>query len=365
MDNQKKDQKKKRKSSGFYLQGVSNLTIALSIRHLALMIKSGLSLADAVKVLSDKTTDKRLKETYADIYQSIQDGMNLSDSMKNHRKIFSDIVISIISVGEQGGTLEKNLLFIADYLKKSNDLNRKVKGALIYPLIVLGLTVVEMLGVIFFILPKLEELFLTFDNIPDFTLFVIKAAGFIRTNALLIAVVIVILVIALMLFLKTEMGGYFKDKTSVKFPIIKNLNKSNILATFSRTLNILLETGIPLVKAIEITSLNTSNRVYKNVIKEVYDKVKGGKSLGESLADYEEFFPATYTKMIEIGENTGSLEQNLFYMYEYNAEQVDEMSSNLTSLLEPILLIFIGAMIGFLAIIIIGPIYQFTGSITS
>jgi type IV pilus assembly protein PilC len=360
-----KEKKVKKKSSGFYLRGVSSLTVALSIRHLSLMLKSGLSLADAVKVLSEKTTDKRLKATYSEIYQSIQEGMNLSDSMKNHKNVFSDIVISIISVGEQGGTLEKNLLFIAEYLKKSNDLNRKVKGALIYPAIVLGLTVVEMLGVIFFILPKLEELFLTFDNIPEFTLFVINAAGFIRNNALSIALVIIVIIVAVMLFLKTEVGALFKDKTSIKFPVIKKLNKSNILATFSRTLNILLETGIPLVRAIEITSTNTGNRVYREIISEVYEKVKGGKSLGESLSEYEEFFPATYTKMIEIGENTGSLEQNLFYMYEYNAEEVEEMSSNLTNLLEPILLIFIGAMIGFLAIIIIGPIYQFTGSITS
>lgn len=355
----------KKKSGEIYLTSVSPVAVALSIRHLSIMLKSGLALEAAIKILSEQTPDKRLKGAYMDILVDVQSGKTLAESMAQHTKIFSQVTVSIISIGEQGGTLEKNLVFLAEFLKKNYELQRKVKGALIYPAIVFSLTVVEMLGVMFFILPKLDTLFSSFKEIPAFTVFILNAAKFIRENALAIVVVLAVVVIALVLFLKTKAGKIFSDGLGIKFPIVKNLNKANILTTFSRTLGILLESGIPISKALRISSETIGNHFYAKALVAVHDKVKGGQNLAAALLEYPQYFPITYVKMIEVGESTGSLEENLDHLYDFYAEEVQEMSNNMTTLLEPLLLIFIGAMIGLLAILIIAPIYQLTGSLNA
>jgi type IV pilus assembly protein PilC len=342
--------------------GVSTLNIALSIRHLTLMLRSGLALADCVRILSTHTTDKKLKKVYGNVYTDIQNGKTLAESLKD-QKIFSDIIISIISVGEQGGTLEQNLNFLAEYLKKKHELGKKIKGALLYPLVVMGLAFVEIAGVIFVILPKMEELFLAFDNIPASTKLILGTSSFIRTNVLFIGIGLVIFIFLFKLFLGTKSGKKFRDYVSLHIPVIRRLSQSTILATFSRTMNILLESGVPLVSALEITSASIGNVYYKSRLELVHDSVKGGKTLADALSAYPKYFPSTYVKMIEIGENSGSLSENLNYLYDFHAEEVDDISTNLTALIEPFLLVIIGMMVGLLAIIVVGPVYQFTGSI--
>lgn len=342
---------------------VSQLDIALSIRHLSIMLKSGLGIEEALVTIVNQVTDQKLKETYSAVLKDVQSGVTLAESMKKFPKIFRDIVVSIIDVGEQGATLETNMVFLADYLKKQFELNRKVKGATMYPMIVVALTIVEMLGVIYFVLPKLESLFTSFKNIPEMTKFILDAAAFVRNNGAIILVVLIILFLILQRFLQTKPGKKLKDKVALMIPVFKDLNKSSMLSSFSRTLGILLASGIPLQRALDI-SLNTmSNSEYVKVLARVNEEVKEGKNLADSLEAFPKYFPITYTKMIEIGERTGTLEENLNYLYDFYTEDVLEMSNNLATLIEPILLIFIGGMIGGLALLIITPIYQLTGSI--
>lgn len=355
-------EKKSLLSLEFHIGGISTLNIALSIRHLTLMLRSGLALADCVRILSTHTTDKRLKKVYTNVYADIQNGKTLAESLKA-QKIFSDIIVSIISVGEQGGTLEQNLNFLAEYLKKKHELGKKIKGALLYPMVVMGLAVAEIAGVIFFILPKMQELFEAFESIPASTKLILNTSKFIRENVLFIGIGILAFVILFKLFLGTKTGKKFKDYVSLHMPVIKKLTQSTILATFSRTMNILLESGVPLVSALEITSASIGNTFYKSRLEAVHNDVKGGKTLAESLSLYPKYFPSTYVKMIEIGENSGALSENLNYLYDFHSEEVDDISTNLTALIEPFLLVIIGMMVGLLAIIVVGPVYQFTGSI--
>lgn len=356
--------KTKRGTGGnIYLSAVSPIDVAMSIRHLSIMLRSGLALEDALRVLSEQTPDMRLRNAYADILTDIRSGNNVGDAMQKHPKIFSQIAISIIRIGEQGGTLESNLIFLADFLKKQYELQRKVKGALIYPMIVFGLTFVEMMGVIFFILPKLDSLFSTFDDLPSFTKLVLDVSKVVRENAVIFAVGLILTYTLIRILLNTSNGKKFKDIVGLKFPIIKRLNKNTILTTFSRTVAILLESGIPISKTLEIASDTIGNHVYKKILVKVSEEVKSGQTLATSLSRYPQYFPPTYVKMLEVGESTGSLEETLKHMYDFYQEEVEDMTDNLTTLLEPILLIFIGAMIGFLAIIIIAPIYQLTGNL--
>lgn len=360
-----KKSKKKKKGGEFYFSKVSPLDVAMSIRHLALMLKAGMPLSDALHVLEGQSSDKRLQDAFADLSVQVQKGTALAEAMEKHPKIFSFIVRSVISVGEQGATLEGNLIFLAEFLKQSYELERKVKGAMTYPMIVFGLTVTEMLGVIFYILPKLDALFSSFDNIPAFTEFMLNSSKYITENIYAIAGGSVTFVTVYKVFMKTKAGKKLKEYMAINFPIIKDLNRKHILTNFSRTLGILLESGLPIVTALDISADTVGNSFYTNIIKDVHDNVKEGNTLASSLEEYAKYFPGTFTKMIAIGEETGTLEENLLYLHDFYTEEVTDMAENLTTLLEPILLVFIGAMIGLLALSVISPMYQLTGSINS
>lgn len=342
---------------------VSGIDLSLSMRHMAVMLESGLSLEDTLDVISKQSPDPKLREAYLDILRNVRTGRVMSESMRKYPKIFSDVIISIVEVGEQGGTLEKNLNFLAVFLKKNYELLRKVRGALMYPAIILVLTAFEMLGVVFFILPQMESLFTAFDDPPKLTMFILSASKFIRANIVIIAIALVALIVAFMKFIKTPKGIDIKDKIALKVPIVKDLILKNILATFSRTLGILLESGIPLADALKITATTTNNIVYRRIFIQLQLEVQKGNNVSGFLEKYPSHFPPLYVKMIGIGEKTATLEDNLLYLYDYYAEEVDEMTSNMSTIIEPLLLIFIGLMVALLAISIVGPIYQLTGNI--
>lgn len=347
----------------FHLSGVPKITIALSIKHLSLMLRAGLSLAESVKVLAEQSSDARLQKIYESVHQSIQEGNSLADSLSKHKKTFSDIIIAIIAAGEQGGTLEKNLMFLSEYLKKSHSQKKKISGALMYPSVVFLLALGEMFGLIFFILPKLQDLFKDLGEVPKLTQVILDTSSFVRNNIIFIVIGLSIFLVLFRFFLKSKTGKKFKDTLALNFPIIKKLTKSSTLSTFSRTLNILIESGVPLVQALEITSATISNYKYSNALTKIHADVKRGINLADALNEHSKLFPSTFVKLIEIGEKTGSLEENLFFLYEYHDEEVADITDNLSTLLEPIMLILIGGMIGLLAFVIISPIYQFTGSI--
>jgi len=353
----------KKKGVEIYFSKVSPLDIAMAIRHLALMLKAGMPIAEALSILVEQSEDKRLGRAFADLSTKVNSGTSLAIAMKDHPKIFSKVVSSVVDVGEQGATLEINLIFLASFLKSNYELQRKIKGALSYPMIILGITVLEMTGVIFYILPKLDDLFSSFDNVPVFTQFLMDLSEFVRGNIFLMLGGGIVWLVSYKIFMKSKWGIYIKEYLSLHFPIVKDLTQKNVLTTFSRTLGILLESGLPIVHAIEISAETIENGFYSKSLVKISQSVKGGNTLASALDKYPELYPKTYTKMIEIGEKTGSLEDNLLYLHEFYTEEVKDMADNLTTLLEPILLVFIGAMIGLLALSVVTPIYQLTGSI--
>ena len=348
-----------------FLENASHLDIILALRNLAIMLKSGMALGDAIKSIADSNEKKVMKKVFTGILYDIQAGKNLTEAMSKFGKIFNNFVLSMVKIGEESGTLEKNLIFLTEYLKKDYELQKKVKGALMYPLIVLGMSMTEMVGVVFFILPKMDELFKAFEDPPATTLFILNFTKFIRTNTISLIAGLVAIIVFVMLVLRTKFGRELKDNLSLKFPIIKDLTQKNILATLARTIMVLLQSGIPIVSALTITANSTNNSLYKKMLLKIEESVRGGENITVSMSKYPKFFPSTFVKMIQVGEATGSLEDNLTYLYEFYAEEVDEMSNNLATLLEPIMLIFIGAMIGLLAVMIIAPIYQLTGTINA
>ncbi|WKZ24048.1 MAG: type II secretion system F family protein [Candidatus Dojkabacteria bacterium] len=347
---------------GFF-DRVSELNIAMAIRHMSVMLRSGISLANSVNIMSEQSENPVLRKVFSAIYGTIQKGVSLAESMKRYPKVFSSIIISIIEVGEQGGGLDQNLLFLSDFLKKKHDLQKKINGALLYPMIVLFLTTVEMAGVIFFVLPKLETLFLTFKNIPQYTIVIMQVTRFIRLNWYYLLGVVFVIGLALYFYFKTKNGQRTMSKIMLKFPIFNQVVRLQILTSIARTIGVLMSNGIPLVRAIRITSETTTNTVYSEILAKVANEVENGTSLAQALSEYKQYFPETFLKLIELGESSGTLEENLRYLYGFYSEDLQELTSNMASLIEPLLLILIGAMIGMLAIVIVGPIYSLTSAI--
>ncbi|HBB64681.1 MAG: type II secretion system protein, type IV pilus assembly protein PilC [candidate division WS6 bacterium GW2011_GWE2_33_157] len=342
---------------------VSTSNLLIAIKSLAALLKASIPLSDTVKTISEQSSDPNLNKIFKYISEEIEKGSTMAEAMTLFPKVFPGTLSSVVEAGEKGGSLEDNLLFIAESIKKEWELSKKMKGAIIYPTIIMSLTMVEFIGMIFIILPKMESLFSSFPNIPPLTMFIMNTALAIRTNWITVLAIILSIVIAISIFLKTKTGYMFKGWLALNFPILKKLFTSNILSSFSRTLSVLLASGIPISKALQITSTTMSNFIYAKTLNLVYESVQDGKDLSLSLAEYPKYFNKSFVKMIDVGEVSGTLEENLMYLHEYYSDEVTEMSNNIVTFVEPLLLILVGAIIGVLGVTILMPIYQLMGSI--
>lgn len=337
--------------------------LLMSIKSLSTLLKAGIPLSETMDTIAGQSSDPNLNNIYSYMSSEVRRGSNLADVMRLFPKTFPETIASVVEAGEKGGSLETNLLFISETIQKEWEVSKKLKGAVVYPAIVVGMVGIMFIAMIFFVFPKLELMFEAFENIPELTKKIMAGAGFVRTNWIPIFGVIAVLVIAFIVFLRTKSGKKFSAWLAIHFPILKNLFKANILSSFSRTLSVLLASGIPLEKAMEITTETTSNYIYAESFKEICGSIAQGNNLSISLSSYPDYFNKSFVKMIDIGEVSGSLEENLMYLHDFYAEEVDEMSENLVTLIQPILLIFVGALIGGLALLVLMPIYQLMGSI--
>ncbi len=342
---------------------VSTSNLLISIKSFAALLKASIPLSESVKTISEQSSDPNLNHIFKYISEEINKGSTLAKGMRLFPKVFPETVAAVVEAGEMGGSLENNLMFIAESIKKEWELRKKLKGAVIYPIIIVGMTVFMFLGMIFFVFPKLETLFEAFENVPPMTAFIINAATAIRSNWYIILGALVILIVGTIFYLNSKSGKKFLSWLSLNFPILKRLFKSNILASFSRTLSVLLASGIPLAQSLEISASTTSNYKYSEILKSVCKTIADGKDLSLSLSAFPGFFDPSYIKMIDVGEVSGTLEDNLMYLHEYYSDEVTEMSNNIVTFIEPLLLILVGGIIGALGITILLPIYQLMGTI--
>lgn len=340
-------------------------TLLMSIKSLSTLLRAGISLSETMETIAGQSSDANLNNIYSYISSEVRRGSTLADAMRLFPKTFPETIASVVEAGEKGGSLETNLLFISETIQKEWEVSKKLKGAVVYPIIVIGMVAVMFLAMIFVVFPKLKVMFEAFPNVPELTRKIMAGAEFIRTNWVPIFGGIAVLVIVFILFLRTKQGKKFTAWLAIHFPILKNLFKANILSSFSRTLSVLLGSGIPLEKAMEITASTTNNYLYAECFRDVCTKIGEGNDLSLSLSEYPDYFNKSFVKMIDIGEVSGSLEDNLMYLHDFYAEEVDEMSENLVTLIQPLLLIFIGVLIGGLALLVLMPIYQLMGSINA
>lgn len=293
-----------------------------------------------------------------------ENGQFLSESLNQFKNAFGDLFINIIKNGEISGTLSENLSYLAEEMKKERLLKAKVRSAMIYPFVILFATLGITSALIFFVLPKIIPIFSTLGiKLPLPTKILIAATHFIFNYYLWIIVGFFALIVAWLFFLRFKKIRYLYHRLIFLTPVLGKISISYYMANFTRTFGLLLKNGIKIVEAISLTSDTIPNLVYKKSFLGAAEQIKKGEALYKYLERKPFLFPSTVSRMIEVGEKTGNLETNLLYLSEFYENEVDEKIKNLSSILEPILLIVMGLLVGFVAISIITPIYEISQGI--
>jgi type II secretory pathway component PulF len=344
--------------------GVGLTQKAIVAKHLAVMLKSGLSITEALDVARDSAEGK-LKRVLGDVLKSVESGHPLSSALAQYPEAFSGFFVNATYAGETSGTLAESLENIAEQLEKEKELAAKVRGAMVYPLIVL--TAAVILGAIlsFVVLPKITPLFEGLKaELPLSTRILIRFSRFMERYGFSIMVGGAGTIIVMSWLLRQSFVKPITHWLFLHTPIMKGMIQSANLARSCRTLGMLLKSGVTIDSALIITADTTRNYYYRRALNSVSHDVGRGAKLSESLNQFAELFPLLVTRMVRVGEESGRYEETLFYLANFYEVEVDASAKALSASLEPILLLAMGLGVGFLAISIITPIYDITGRLT-
>lgn len=344
---------------------VSVLEKALFAKHLSVMLQAGLTLPDALEVSYEQAKGK-FKRILNKVRQDVSKGQPLADAISNFPDVFNFLFVSMVKTGEISGTLDANLKNLADQLEKDLNLRRKVSAAMTYPIFVLSAAIILGFGMAIYVLPKMTNLFKSLDTeLPPTTKALIAIADIFQNYGAFIVLGTIVFIIFFLWLVRKNFVHPITHAIILKIPLVSKISHNINLARFNRNLGLLLESGLTIDKALEITRDSLSNYYYKQKVDDALKVVMQGKPLTDALAESEDLFPAIATKMINVGEKTGSLESNLSYLAEYYEAEVDNLTKNLATILEPVLLLIIGFFVAGLALAVISPIYQITSGISS
>lgn len=333
-------------------------------RHLALIVKAGLPLLEGLKIIRRQTSSKTLVRVIDELMNDVNNGQFLADSLARHTHLFGDFFINVVRVGESSGTLAQNLLYLAEEMKKSHELKNTVRSALVYPMIILVMSIAVTGLLTFFVFPKLLPVFTELGvNLPITTRILIVVMSFLFNYGVWLLVGLVALIFAARILRRITIMRIVFDRLLLTLPVISGLVVNVNVANFARVLAILLRSGVQIVEAVTITSKTFTNVLYKRALAAAAEEVRKGEQLALSLTKNKLLFPPLMAGMIEMGENTGNLETNLAYLADYYADEVTVTLRNLTTLLEPVLLLVMGSIVAFVAISIVTPIYSISQSI--
>ena len=332
------------------------------IKRLSFLLKAGIPILESLSMIRDQTRQKGLISILDTVIADVSSGHNLSTSLGKFRNMFGDFSINIISFGESAGILSDNLTYLADELKKKNALQKKVKGAFIYPIVVtlatLGITGFLMIYLFPKILPVFSSLHM---KLPLSTRIIMASSNFLIHHGIALIICIIIFVLAFIFTLKKiETLRYYFDKFLMKIPMIGDVIKHYNLANTTRTIGLLLKSGVTFSETLAITTKVSGNLVYKKEFEAMAEAINRGERISVHLAKNRELFPEVLTQIISVGEKSGNLSNSFIYLSELYETEVEEFTKNISNLIEPALMIFMGILVGFIAISIITPIYSIT-----
>jgi type IV pilus assembly protein PilC len=351
----------KAKSAKFSIQFMSRITereVAVFTRQLATMIDAGLPLVQSLEILGNQQENAKFKETLLAVKSEVEGGSTFSDALRKHPRAFDDLYTNLVTAGEIGGTLDIILNRLAQYMEKSIALKKRVKGAMVYPSAILGVSVMVVVVLLIFVIPVFEKMFRGFGAaLPAPTQFLIVLSNFMKANILYMAAGLVGFVFLFRRYYRTESGRKVVDRALLKVPVFGDLLLKIATARFTRTLGTLVSSGVPILDGLMITAKASGNKVIEEAILKTRVSISEGKTIAEPL-EQAQVFSGMVVQMIGVGESTGSLDAMLNKIADFYDEEVDATVAALTSLLEPLMMVILGVLIGGMMIAMYLPIFK-------
>lgn len=343
-------------------KGVSKKNIVVFSRQLAIMFEAKVPPADALRTLGIQTENPILKETIFKITEEVKGGMPLSRAFGLYPKFFSTFYVAMIESGEASGELSKVLNYLAEHLEREYHLQSQIKGAMIYPIFVLFVFSAVFFVMTFFIMPRLRNIFVDMgEELPMITKIMLGISDFFKSWGLLLILTFLALFFLAFRYAKTKKGKEFFDEAFLRTPGLNNFLRKIYLSQFAENLSTLISAGVPISRALEITGNIIGNSVYKKIIIRIKSRVVQGESISSVLTEFPEYISPLFSQMTAVGERTGRLDTSLMNIVSFYQKEVDVAVNNLASIIEPLLVVLLGVMVGALVISVFVPIYQIIG----
>lgn len=338
--------------------------VILFVRQFSTMIDAGLPIIQCFDILHAQESNPTFKKILKEIKESVESGSTMADSLRKYPNEFDDLFVNMIAAGEAGGILDVILQRISGYMEKTAKLKAQVKGALTYPIVTLIIAGIVLAVILVFVIPVFQEMFSSFGSeLPMFTQMVVAASDFAKANIIYIIIGIAVFAFLFRRFGKTERGREIIDEWVLKLPVFGMLLRKVAVAKFTRTMGTMLSSGVAILEALEIVARTSGNKTIEKSIFNVRSGISEGRTMAEPLTE-SGVFPAMVCQMISVGESTGALDTMLGKIADFYDEEVDQAVENLTSLIEPFMLVFLGVTIGGLVIAMYLPIFKMASAIS-
>ena len=333
--------------------------LAVATRQLSTMVSSGMTILRSLYVLEEQTESKKLKEAFASVRRDVEAGLQLSDSLARHPKVFSPLYVSMVRAGETGGVLDECLLRVADQLEKDASLRRQVRAATIYPCLVISFAIIVLLALVAFLIPVFEGVFKIFGGkLPALSQFMVDCSHLVDNQWYILVMVVALSVIAFVSFKRSKWGRPRWDAFKLRVPLkIGDVVQKVAIARWSRTFSSLVSAGVPIMQAIEITGKTAGNAVIEESMAAVIANVKAGGTIAEPLKRAK-VFPAMVPNMVGVGEETGALDSMLGKIADFYEDEVEAAIKALTSILEPAMILLVGGIVGVIVISMYLPLFD-------
>ena len=344
--------------------GIKKVHISRFTRQFATMIGAGLPMVQCLEILSQQMEAAELRRVIGEVKESVQAGTTLAEALSRHKKVFDDLYVNMVDAGEIGGALDIILVRLAIYREKADALARKVKGAMIYPAVVMTVAIAVTFIMLTYIVPIFAKMFAGLGaELPAPTQFILSLSAFLRANFLTGLGLLVGLIIAYKYYSKTQSGRLNIDRVKLKLPLLGDLIRKSAIARFSRTLSTLISSGVSILDALDITARTSGNRVIHDAIKKSILSIAEGETITQPLKE-SKVFPPMVVQMISVGEKTGGLDEMLSKIADFYDEEVDAAVAALTSVIEPVIIVFMGIVIGGILIAMYLPMFDIIGQIS-
>jgi type IV pilus assembly protein PilC len=346
--------------------GVSEKDLVVFTRQFGTMINAGLPLIQCLEILSTQSENATLRKSVGEIKVQVEGGSTFSDALRKHPKIFDDLYVNMVHAGEVGGLLDTILGRLSKHIEKAMKLKGQIKSAMVYPAAIVGIAAIVITVLMIWVIPVFEKMFKEMSGgkmaLPGPTQLVIDMSNFAQGYWYIILGVIVVTVVGVKKYYATTQGRLAIDKLLLKLPVFGDLIRKASVAKFTRTLGTLLASGVPLLEALTICAKTSGNKVVEGALLDAKVSISGGKTISEPLAK-SGTFPKMVTHMISVGESTGALDSMLGKIADFYEDEVDQAVTNLTALLEPMMMVFLGVTVGFIVVAMYLPIFTMASAI--